>query len=105
MVRATLATARGSDSTRKGSGMTKLNIGIAGAGYMGSLHAKLLARDERVRVTAIYDLAPERAQACAQQHGARTVESIEALIKAADAVFITTPNTQHVAATLTVLEA
>ena len=72
---------------------------------MGSLHAKLLARDERVRVAAIYDLAPERAQACAQEHGAQAVESVEALIEAADAIFITTPNTQHVAATLSALEA
>jgi myo-inositol 2-dehydrogenase/D-chiro-inositol 1-dehydrogenase len=85
--------------------MTKLRIGMAGAGYMGGLHAKLLARDERVRVAAVYDLAPERAAACAREHGAEEVESIAALIEAVDAVFITTPNTQHVAATLAALEA
>jgi myo-inositol 2-dehydrogenase/D-chiro-inositol 1-dehydrogenase len=85
--------------------MNKLNVGIVGAGYMGSLHAKILRQDERVRVAAIHDLAHERAQTCAQEYGAQAVESPEALIDAVDAVFITTPNTKHVQTTLDALAA
>ena len=36
--------------------MAQLNIGIIGAGYIGNVHAKILARDERVRVAAFYDM-------------------------------------------------
>jgi myo-inositol 2-dehydrogenase/D-chiro-inositol 1-dehydrogenase len=85
--------------------MNVLSIGIVGAGYMGSLHASLLQRDERVRVTAIYDLLPDRAQAIAGEHGAEVKESEEALIEAVDAVYITTPNTKHVEVTLKALAA
>jgi len=85
--------------------MTKLNVGIVGAGYIGNLHAKTLARDERVRVAALYDIVPERAAACAREHGAEAVQSVEALIDLVDAVYITTPNTKHVEATLAALEA
>lgn len=82
-----------------------LKIGIIGAGHMGGLHARMLSRDERARVTAIYDLAPERAAACAREHDAATAASIEALIDAVDAVVVTTPNTEHVEATLQALGA
>jgi myo-inositol 2-dehydrogenase/D-chiro-inositol 1-dehydrogenase len=85
--------------------MTKLKIGIIGAGYMGGLHAKLLARDERVRVEAIYDVVGEYSQARAREFGAEAVESIAALIERVDAVYITTPNTLHVEATLCAVEA
>lgn len=85
--------------------MAELKIGIVGAGYMGSLHAKVLQRDKRVRLAAVYDIARERAEACAREHGARAVPSLEALIDAADAVYIATPNTKHVEATLAALEA
>ncbi|MCS6806196.1 MAG: Gfo/Idh/MocA family oxidoreductase [Acidobacteriota bacterium] len=76
--------------------MTAIKIGIVGAGYIGNVHAKILSRDERVRLTAVYDLVPERAQACADAYGARAVQSVEALIEMVDAVYVTTPNTQHV---------
>jgi len=85
--------------------MAKLDIGVVGAGYMGSLHAKILLQDERVRVTAIYDVMPERAKALAQECAAQTAESVDALIETVEAVFITTPNTRHVETTLKALAA
>ena len=85
--------------------MTKLKVGMIGAGYMGSQHARILASDERVRVEAIYDLAPARASLCAKECGAQTVESVERLIEMVDAVFITTPNTRHVEAALSAISA
>lgn len=85
--------------------MSTIKIGIVGAGYIGNVHAKILSRDKRVRLAAVYDLVPERAQACATQYDARAVECVEALIEMVDAVYITTPNTQHVDTTLKALAA
>lgn len=85
--------------------MAQLNIGIIGAGYIGNVHAKILARDERVRVAAMYDINPDRAASGAREHGARAVQSVEALLQAVDAVYVTTPNTRHVETTLTAIAA
>jgi myo-inositol 2-dehydrogenase/D-chiro-inositol 1-dehydrogenase len=75
--------------------MDKIKIGIIGAGYIGGVHASVLARDERVRVSAIYDVANERAQSLASSSGANVARSAEELIASSDAVYITTPNTKH----------
>jgi len=77
--------------------MEKLKIGIIGAGYVGGLHAALLARDERVSVTTLHDVAVERAEKLARSIAATVVDSIAELIDAVDALYITTPNTKHAA--------
>jgi myo-inositol 2-dehydrogenase/D-chiro-inositol 1-dehydrogenase len=75
--------------------MDKIKIGIIGAGYIGGVHASVLARDERVRVSAIYDIDGERAQGLSRSSGAIVSRSAEELIASSDAVYITTPNTKH----------
>jgi len=75
--------------------MTKLKIGIIGAGYMGGVHAGILARDERVQILAVHDIAIESAQRLANYCGARVAENSVQVIESCDAVFITTPNTKH----------
>jgi myo-inositol 2-dehydrogenase / D-chiro-inositol 1-dehydrogenase len=75
--------------------MTKLKIGIIGAGYIGGVHAAILARDERVNIAAIHDVAPERAQRLASMWGARAAGTVEDVIESCDAVYVTTPNTRH----------
>jgi myo-inositol 2-dehydrogenase / D-chiro-inositol 1-dehydrogenase len=75
--------------------MDKIKIGIIGAGYIGSVHASVLARDERVRVSAIYDIDGERAQNLSRTSGAIASPSAEELIASSDAIYITTPNTKH----------
>ena len=75
--------------------MEKIKVGIIGAGYIGSLHAMVLARDERVRVVAVADLLAERAEQLARATGAHAVTDVEELIGLVDAVYITTPNTMH----------
>jgi myo-inositol 2-dehydrogenase/D-chiro-inositol 1-dehydrogenase len=75
--------------------MDKINIGIIGAGYIGRVHAGVLARDARARVAYVYDIAPERAQMLAHTSGAEVCANAGEVIAKSDAVFITTPNTKH----------
>ena len=85
--------------------MTKIKIGIIGAGYIGGVHASILARDERVQLAAIHDVDAERAQRLARAHDAQIATSPTEVIDRCDAVYITTPNTQHVSLTLAALDA
>lgn len=77
--------------------MDKIKIGIIGAGYIGGVHASVLARDERVHLSAIYDVVDERAHGLSRSSGASVSRSPEELIASSDAVYITTPNTKHTA--------
>jgi len=85
--------------------MFRIRVGIIGAGYIGNVHAAILARDERVQVTAIHDLDHERAAKLARAHDAHVASTATEVIERCDAVYITTPNTQHVALTLAALDA
>ncbi len=85
--------------------MTKLRVGVIGAGYIGGVHAGLLARDERVLLSAVHDVAPECAERLARAHDARAAATADEVIEQCDAVYITTPNTQHVALALAALDA
>jgi myo-inositol 2-dehydrogenase/D-chiro-inositol 1-dehydrogenase len=75
--------------------MKRIKFGIIGAGYIGSLHAMTLARDERVHLAAVTDIEAERAKRLARASGALAVTSAEELIEKVEAVYITTPNTMH----------
>jgi myo-inositol 2-dehydrogenase/D-chiro-inositol 1-dehydrogenase len=75
--------------------MSKVRIGIIGAGYIGGVHASVLARDERVQITAVHDVIPESAKRLARSHSATPVATPLELLERCDAVYITTPNTQH----------
>jgi myo-inositol 2-dehydrogenase / D-chiro-inositol 1-dehydrogenase len=75
--------------------MDKIKIGIIGAGYIAGVHAAVLARDERVRLSLVYDVDGGRSGQLARATGAQVAPNAEELIAASDAVYITTPNTQH----------
>lgn len=75
--------------------MERLKIGIVGAGYIGGVHARVLARDERVRIAAVYDVEGTRGEQLARASGASLAESADELMESVDAVYITTPNTKH----------
>src|SRR6185369_9837366 len=85
--------------------MSRIKIGILGAGYIASVHAGVLARDERVVVTAIHDVAPNAAEKLAGTHNAAAVASPLEVLERSDAVYVTTPNTQHVSLAIAAIEA
>ena len=84
--------------------MNKIKIGIIGTGYIAGVHASVLARDERVQLTAVYDAVPEPAERLAGAHNATAVATTLELLERCDAVFITTPNTQHVSLAIAAIE-
>ncbi len=85
--------------------MDRIRTGILGAGYIGGVHASLLARDERVSVAAVFDTLKERAQTLARTCGASVCSNAEELIERVDAVYIATPNTRHTALALAAIKA
>ena len=84
--------------------MNKIKIGIIGAGYIAGVHAAVLARDERVQLAAVYDAAPAAAEKLAGTHNATAVATPLELLERSDAVYITTPNTQHVSLAIAAIE-
>jgi hypothetical protein len=57
--------------------MSKLKIGFLGAGYIGGVHASILARDDRVKVAAIYDVSRARAEQLAGSGGAKVAHRLQ----------------------------
>jgi myo-inositol 2-dehydrogenase/D-chiro-inositol 1-dehydrogenase len=84
--------------------MAKLKIGIIGTGYIAGVHASVLARDERVQLTSVYDVAPAAAERLAGSHNASAVATPLEVLERSDAVYITTPNTQHVSLAIAAIE-
>jgi len=84
--------------------MKKISIGIIGAGYIAAVHADVLARDDRVRLSAVHDVVPECAERLARSHGATPVATILELLERSDAVYITAPNTRHTSLAIAALE-
>jgi len=84
--------------------MSKLRIGVIGAGYIAGVHASVLARDERVQLVAVHDVVPAHAELLATAHNATAVATILEVLERCDAVFITTPNTQHVSIAIAAIE-
>ena len=84
--------------------MAKIRVGIMGAGYIAGVHASVLARDERTQLTAVYDVDTKAADRLAVAHRAAAVDTTLELLERCDAVYITTPNTQHVSLAIASIE-
>jgi myo-inositol 2-dehydrogenase/D-chiro-inositol 1-dehydrogenase len=85
--------------------MTTINVGIIGAGNMGRTHANILKQDERIKVLGVTDVVSAKAEELAESLGARAFPDVDALLNGeVEAVYVTTPNTRHVPATLAALE-
>ena len=83
---------------------SKVKIGIVGAGYIAGVHATVLARDARVQVAAVSDVVPKNAVQLAGCYNAIAVNTPLEVLERCDAVYITTPNTQHVSLAIAAIE-
>ncbi len=83
--------------------MNKVKIGIIGTGYIGNVHAQIHARNERAEISALYDIAPEKAELTAKTVGGRVCGSREELFENCDAVLVCAPNKTHTAIALDAL--
>lgn len=83
---------------------SKVKIGIIGAGYIAEVHAGVLASDERAQLIAVNDVLPEKAVRLAESHNAMAVATPLEMLERCDAVFVTTPNTQHVSLAIAAVE-
>jgi myo-inositol 2-dehydrogenase/D-chiro-inositol 1-dehydrogenase len=75
--------------------MAKVRIGIVGTGYIGIVHGRIYAQDERAEIAALYDIIPDRAETAARTIGGRVCGSREELLDNCDAVLVCAPNRTH----------
>jgi myo-inositol 2-dehydrogenase/D-chiro-inositol 1-dehydrogenase len=77
--------------------MSKVGVGIIGAGHAGSIHAQVLSADNRVKLIGLADSNKSTAEALAARHGTEPFDNYKALIDegSLEAVFITSPNALH----------
>ena len=82
-----------------------VTVGIIGAGYMGTVHAKHLIADARVHVLGVVDVVAPRAEKLAALVHGRVFRSADALFEAGvEAVYVCTPNALHTEAVLKALQ-
>jgi predicted dehydrogenase len=85
-----------------------LNLGIIGAGYLGTAHARAFSQIQDTRVVAIADVVADKAKALAQAIGnAKSYGDYKDMLKyeALDIVSITTPDHLHAEPVIDVAEA
>ncbi len=75
-----------------------VKVGFIGNGFIAGIHQRNLAGDARAEVAAVYDVEPSRA-------GALAAASVEEVFAKSDAVYVTSPNTTHVAMALEAISA
>lgn len=85
--------------------MSKLRAGVLGAGAFGRIHARKYSEDARVQFVGVHDPDDERASQLADTHGAKSFESLAALLSDIDILTIASPPSFHGAAAKQALEA
>lgn len=87
--------------------MKQFRTGVIGCGGISGAHIPALMAMENVRLTAVADIRPERAQAVAERTGARVEASWQTLIAAPDidVVHILTPHYLHAQMAIAALRA
>ena len=78
--------------------MTKLKIGVFGAGHLGKIHIKCLQQaHERYELVGFYDPNAAHAAKIAADSGIRAFDSVDALIEVIEVADIVTPTIHHFA--------
>ncbi len=77
--------------------------GVVGVGYMGSIHARALARLGVLE--GVYDLDKKRAEEVARKYGARAFGSLDEMLERIDFAVCATPTETHLEVGKRILEA
>lgn len=75
--------------------MGQVRFGIVGCGAIYRTHADALNQIEGARLSAVYDLQPERAKLAAETYGVHCTNSLNDLFDHADAIIVCTPSGLH----------
>jgi len=75
--------------------MSKINIGLLGAGHLGKIHLKCIREVEDFNLIGFYDPNEENSKLVEKEYQIKRFESIDQLIDASDAVDIVTPTINH----------
>lgn len=84
-----------------------MRVGIIGAGWWASQHARALRELEGFRVEAVCQPGADSARAFAGEHGGRVMDEVGALLEdpAIDAVLVAAPHQTHAGLAIRVMEA
>lgn len=75
--------------------MSKIKIGLLGAGHLGKIHLKCILQVEDFQLIGFYDPNEENSKQVEEEYGIKRFSSIEQLIDASDAIDIVTPTVNH----------
>ncbi len=75
--------------------MEKVDIGIIGVGYLGSIHARILAKIPSANFVGVYDINEQRSIEIANEVGVKSFKTLDELLDNVRAVIIATPTTTH----------
>ena len=85
--------------------MTNLRVGVVGAGYLGTIHCRLLSANTDVMWTGVFDTDKNKAQSVAEQFGGLSAPSLEHMIEHNDALMVVSATSSHFAVAKQALEA
>jgi len=80
--------------------MSRLRVGVVGAGALGRHHARIYSQLPSTELTAVADTSPERGRAVAEACGTRWFADYRQLFDQVDAVSIAVPTVAHHAVAL-----
>ena len=75
--------------------MSKLRVGVVGAGHLGRIHARLLAAMPEVQLVAVADPVLEAREAVAEESHTMAVADYTKLLGRIDAAVVATPTSLH----------
>jgi predicted dehydrogenase len=75
--------------------MDKVDIGVIGVGYLGSIHSRILSKIDKANFVGVYDINQQRADEIAREVGVKSFKTLDDLLNNVKAVVIATPTTTH----------
>ncbi len=75
--------------------MSLLNFGVVGVGHLGSLHAKMLAEIDSVKLAGVFDADAEKAKKIAAEFNTKACSTYDELLSSVEALTIATPTSTH----------